>query len=99
MGEVATLAPKGLGPQNPTKNWTRSVDILVQPISRKSVFKIYGPEPTNEKHDEKHAISTLKNLFIPYFFEVVAYNLVVFGSLLRDQLFRVLEFRFYFQNC
>ena len=45
MGVAATLAPKGLGSQNPTKTWDNLVYLLGQLISRKSVFKIFRPEP------------------------------------------------------
>ena len=39
MGEVATLAPKGLGSQNPTKKWVHSVDRLGQP--KNPIKKLY----------------------------------------------------------
>ena len=44
MGLAVTLVPKGLGPQNPTKNWPNLVDLMGQTLSRKPVFKIFGPE-------------------------------------------------------
>ena len=40
MGVATTLAP-----QNRTKKWAHLVNLLVQRISRKSVFKIFRPEP------------------------------------------------------
>ena len=45
MGVAATVAPKGLGPQVPTKELADWVDLLGQPLSRKLVFKNFGPEP------------------------------------------------------
>ena len=42
MGVGATLAPKGLGPETPTKKWAHWVDLISQPLS---VFKIFEPEP------------------------------------------------------
>ena len=35
----------GLGPQIPTKKWAHWVDLSSQALSRKSVIKIFGPEP------------------------------------------------------
>ena len=46
MGVATTLAPKGLGPQNPTKNLAHWVDLMGRPISRKSVVRIFVPNPT-----------------------------------------------------
>ena len=40
MGVAATLATKGLGPQDPTKVLARWVDLLGQPLSQKPVLKI-----------------------------------------------------------
>ena len=45
MGVAATLAPKGLGPQHPTKKLVHRVELLGQPISQKKVFENLGPEP------------------------------------------------------
>ena len=45
MGVPATLAPMCLGLQNPTKKWAHLVELMAQPISRKSAFKIFRPEP------------------------------------------------------
>ena len=45
MGVAATLAPKGMEPQSPTKKWAHWVDLTGQLLSRKSVFKILGPDP------------------------------------------------------
>ena len=43
MGVAATLAPKGLGHQNPTRKLAHWVDLIGQPISRESVSKFSGP--------------------------------------------------------
>ena len=45
MGVAATLAPKGLGPQDPTKKLGHQVNLLDQPLTRNLVFKNSGPEP------------------------------------------------------
>ena len=45
MGVAATLAPKGLGPQDPTKTLAHRVELLGQPLSQKNVFENLGPEP------------------------------------------------------
>ena len=45
MGVAATVAPRGLGPQNQAKKLAQWVDLLGQPLSRKHVFEIFGPEP------------------------------------------------------
>ena len=42
MGVAATVAPKGLGPQDPTKKLAHWVDLLGQPLTRK---KISGLNP------------------------------------------------------
>ena len=43
MGVAATVAPKGLGPQDPTKKLAHWVDLLGKPLTLKLVFKkIYG---------------------------------------------------------
>ena len=42
---AATLAPKVLGPQDPTKKLALRVELLGQPLSQKNVFKNLGPEP------------------------------------------------------
>ena len=39
MGLAATLAPKGLGPQDPTKKLAHWVELLGQPLSQKNVFE------------------------------------------------------------
>ena len=46
MGVAATVAPRGLGPQDPTKKLAHWVDLLGRPLSRKHLFEIFGPEPT-----------------------------------------------------
>ena len=40
MGETATLTPKGLWLQNPTKNLAHCMDLLNQPLSQNRGFKI-----------------------------------------------------------
>ena len=45
MGVFATVAPRGLGPQDPTKKLAQWVDLWGQPLSRKHVFEIFGPKP------------------------------------------------------
>ena len=45
MGVAATVAPKGLGTQDPTKNLARWVNLLGHPLTRKLVLKNFGPEP------------------------------------------------------
>ena len=45
MGVAAMLAPKGLGPQDPTKKLAHRVELLGQPLSQKRVFENLGPEP------------------------------------------------------
>ena len=49
MGVAATVAPKGLGPQDPTKKLAHWVNLLGQPSTRKLVFKNFGPEPPLNK--------------------------------------------------
>ena len=44
IGVAATVAQKGLGPQDPTKNLANWVDLFGQPLTRKLVFKNFGPE-------------------------------------------------------
>ena len=44
MGVAATVASKGLGPQDTTKKLTHLVDLMGQPLTRKLVFKNFGPE-------------------------------------------------------
>ena len=44
MGVAATLAPKGLGPQDPTKKLAHQVELLGQPLSQKKVFENLGLE-------------------------------------------------------
>ena len=60
MGVAATPAPKGLGPQNPTKKLAHLVDLLGQPLSRKTMF---GPKPTTLKNGTE----TLRGLLNPFF--------------------------------
>ena len=43
---VATRAPKGMGPQNPTKKLAQLVDLLSQLLSRYNFFEILRPEHT-----------------------------------------------------
>ena len=45
MGVAASLAPKGFGPQDPTKKLAHRVKLLGQPLSQKNVFENLGPEP------------------------------------------------------
>ena len=45
MGMAALVAPRGLGPLDSTKKLAHQVDLLGQPLSRKNVFEIFGPEP------------------------------------------------------
>ena len=45
MGVAAIVAPRGLGPQDPTKKLAQWADLLGQPLSRKHNFEIFGPEP------------------------------------------------------
>ena len=45
MSVAATQAPKGLGPQDPTKTLAHWVELLGQPLSHKKVFENLGPEP------------------------------------------------------
>ena len=46
---AATVAPKGLGPQDPTKKLADWVKLLGQPFTRKLVFKNFGPEPPRRR--------------------------------------------------
>ena len=39
------VAPRGLGPQDPTKKLAQWIDLFGQPLSRKYVEEIFGPEP------------------------------------------------------
>ena len=45
MGVAATVAPKGLGPQDPTKKLAKWVDLLGQPLSQEPVIINFWPEP------------------------------------------------------
>ena len=45
MGVAATVPPRGLGPQNPTKKLAQWIDLFGQPLSRKRVSEIFGSEP------------------------------------------------------
>ena len=45
MDVAATLAPKGPGPQEPTKKLAHRVELLGLPLSQKKVFENLGPEP------------------------------------------------------
>ena len=45
MGVAATLVPKGLGPQDPTKKLAHWVDLLGQPLTRNLFSKISGLNP------------------------------------------------------
>ena len=47
MGEAATLAPKGLWSQDPTKKLAHRMDLLGQPLrwSQKNVLENLGPDP------------------------------------------------------
>ena len=44
MGMAATLAPKGVGPQDLIKKLAHLVKLLGQPLSQKKVFKNLGPD-------------------------------------------------------
>ena len=44
MGVTATVAPKSLRPQDPTKKLAQWVELLGQPLSRKHVIKNFRPE-------------------------------------------------------
>ena len=44
MVVAATLAPKGLGPQEPTKKLSHRVELLEHPLSQRKVFENLGPE-------------------------------------------------------
>ena len=44
MGMAATVAPRGLGPQDLTKKLAHWMDLLGKPLSRKDVFEIFRPE-------------------------------------------------------
>ena len=46
MGVAATVAPMGVGPQDSTKKLAQQVPLLGQWLSRKHVFKIFGPDPS-----------------------------------------------------
>ena len=46
MGVAATLAPKGLGPQDPTKKLAHRMELLGQPLSQKNGLENLGPEPS-----------------------------------------------------
>ena len=48
----ATLAPKGLRPQNPTKKLAHLVELLGQPLSQKNAFEYLGPEPPPAPHNK-----------------------------------------------
>ena len=39
------LAPKGLGPQDPSKTLAHRVELVGQPLSQKKVFENLGPQP------------------------------------------------------
>ena len=52
-------APRGLVPKDPTKKLAQWLDLLVQPLSRKHVFEIFGPEPSPP------AANKLPNLKLP----------------------------------
>ena len=45
MGVAATLAPKGLRPQDPTKKLAHWVELLGQPLSQKKFSKVFGLNP------------------------------------------------------
>ena len=46
MGVADTVAPEGLGPQDPTKKLAQWMDLkLGQPLSRKHAFKIFDLDP------------------------------------------------------
>ena len=45
IGVATTVAPKGLGPQDPTKKLVHWGELLGQPLTQKLVFKNFVPEP------------------------------------------------------
>ena len=45
MDVATTMAPKGLGPQDPTKKLAKWVELSGHSLSRKHVFRIFGPNP------------------------------------------------------
>ena len=53
MGLAATVAPKALKPQGPTKKFVYWVDLLSQPLIRNTVFKNFGPELPPHKQIER----------------------------------------------
>ena len=82
MGVAATLAPEGLGPQNPTKNLAHWVDILGQWLSRNHVFKISRHEPPHPPLNCKKCtfsilaflITSLGNIFHYFYSNFLIYN-------------------------
>ena len=66
MGVAVTVAPKGLGPQDPTKKLAHWVNLLGQPLTRKLVFENFGPEPLirTKFKDEIYCPQRYKN--VPY---------------------------------
>ena len=50
MGVAAGVAPKGLGPQDPTKKLAYWVNLLGQQLTRKLIFQNFGPEPPLKKY-------------------------------------------------
>ena len=67
MGAAATVAPKGLGPQDPAKKLAHWVDLLGQSLSRKLVLKISGLNPLNalahicKKDNFEYSFSKIEN--------------------------------------
>ena len=66
MGVAATVASKDLEPQDSTKKLAQWVDLLGQPLSRKPVFKNFGPEsppsPLTEPGRTRKLISYLTEI-------------------------------------
>ena len=66
---AATVAPKGLEPQDPTKALDHWVDFLGEPLSRKLGSKNFGPEPPpppNKKKEKNSYDKLLDYCNYPY---------------------------------
>ena len=64
MGVAATLAPKGLVPQDPTKKLAHRVELLGQPLSQKKVFENLGPEPLLTSGGDTSNVHGIENIAI-----------------------------------
>ena len=51
MSVDTMVVPRGLGPEDPVEKLAQWVDLLGQPLSRKPVFEIFGPEPPPLKYN------------------------------------------------